>query len=52
MLIADTREACVIAVQHDPRFRSERERVEEFIASTRCSRATYFRLKSRVVERR
>ncbi len=52
MLIADPREACVLAVQHDPRFRSERERVEEFIASTRCSRATYFRLKSRLVVQR
>lgn len=49
MLIADPREACVLAVQHDPRFRSERERVEEFIAATHCSRATYFRLKSRLV---
>jgi hypothetical protein len=52
MLIADAREACVLAVQHDPRFQSERERVEEFIASTRCSRATYFRLKSRLVVQR
>ena len=52
MLIADAREACVLAMQHDPRFRSERERVEEFIAATRCSRATYFRLKSRLVVQR
>ncbi len=49
MLIPDTREACLIAVQHDPCLQSEHERVEQFIAVTKCSRATYFRLKSRLL---
>ena len=48
MVIPDTRDACVIAVQHDPSLRSEQQRVEQFIASTKSSRATYFRLKSRL----
>jgi hypothetical protein len=52
MVIPDARDACVIAVQNDPRFLSEQERVEQFMALTKCSRATYFRLKSRLAERR
>ena len=48
MVIPDARHACVIAVQHDPRLLSEQKRVEQFIASTKCSRATYFRLKSKL----
>jgi hypothetical protein len=51
MVIPDARDACVIAVQHDPRLLSEQNRVEQFIASTKCSRATYFRLKSRLAKR-
>jgi hypothetical protein len=48
MVIPDTRHACVLAVQHDPDLHSEQQRVEQFIALTRCSRATYFRIKSRL----
>jgi len=48
MMIPDASNACVIAVQHDPCLRSEQERLEQFIASTKCSRATYFRIKSRL----
>ncbi len=51
MVIPDARDACVIAVQHDPLLLSEQDRVEQFIASTKCSRATYFRLKSRLARR-
>jgi hypothetical protein len=48
MMIPDTSDACVIAVQHDPGLKSEHQRVEQFIASTKRSRATYFRIKSRL----
>ena len=48
MVMPDAREACVIAVQLDQRLLSEQERVQQFIASTKCSRATYFRLKSKL----
>jgi hypothetical protein len=48
MAIADPRVACVVAVQNDPALQSEQERVDRFKAVTRCSRATYFRLKARV----
>jgi hypothetical protein len=48
MAIADPQTACVIALQHDPTILSEQERIERFIAATRCSRATYFRTKSRL----
>lgn len=52
MVIPDARKACVIAVQHDPNLQSELQRVEHFIASTKCSRATYFRIKSRLAKPR
>jgi hypothetical protein len=52
MAIPDTREACVISVQHDPNLQSEQQRVEHFTASTKCSRATYFRIKSRLTKSR
>lgn len=48
MVIAEPLAACVIALQHDPLLHSERERVERFIATTHCSRATYFRLKAKL----
>jgi hypothetical protein len=48
MVMPDAREACVIAVQLDQRLLSEQDRVQQFIASTKCSRATYFRLKSKL----
>ncbi len=48
MMIPDASSACVIAVQHDPRLRSEQQRVEQFVTSTKCSRAKYFRIKSRL----
>lgn len=48
MVLSDSRMACVVALQHEPVLASEQERVERFVASTGCSRATYFRLKSRL----
>lgn len=39
MVIPDSRDACVVAIQHDPRWQSEQQRVEHFIESTKCSRA-------------
>jgi hypothetical protein len=51
MVIPNARDACAIAVQHDQRLITEQERVEQFIASTKCSRATYFRLKARLAAR-
>jgi hypothetical protein len=48
MMIPDRRIAGVIAVQNDPTFRSERERIARFTASTGASRATYFRIKSKL----
>jgi hypothetical protein len=48
MVVPDSRDACVVAVQHDPRLCSEQQRVEQFVAATKCSRATYFRIKSRL----
>jgi hypothetical protein len=50
MVMPDAREACVIAVQLDQRLLTEQERVQQFIASTKCSRATYFRLKSKLAD--
>lgn len=49
MVISDRRAACVLAMQHDPSLRSEEERVEKFVAATGASRATYFRVKARMV---
>ena len=48
MVISDPRAGCVIALQHDRGLHSERERVNRFVATTGCSRATYFRVKSRL----
>ena len=48
MIIPDGRVACAIAVQNDPGLRSEQQRVDRFIAVTRSSRATYFRIKARL----
>ena len=52
MAIPDTREACVIGIQHDPNLQSEQQRIEHFMASTSCSRATYFRIKARLAKSR
>jgi hypothetical protein len=52
MVIPDSRVACVIAAQHDPELLSETDRVKHFMNSTKCSRATYFRLKSRLAIQR
>lgn len=48
MAIANSRLASVFAVRVDPTLQSERERVDRFMTLTGCSRATYFRLKSRL----
>lgn len=50
MVISDPRVGCLLALQHDPAINSERERVQRFVSSTGCSRSTYFRMKSRLLE--
>jgi hypothetical protein len=48
MVLPDPRMACVVALQHEPTLGSEQERVERFVTSTGCSRATYYRMKARL----
>ncbi|MCC6427760.1 MAG: hypothetical protein IT435_13185 [Phycisphaerales bacterium] len=48
MVVPDSQVACVLAVQHDPVLHSEEDRVAKFTAATGASRATYFRLKSKL----
>jgi hypothetical protein len=48
MVVADPRMAGMLAVQHEPNLRTERQRVERFVATTGFSRATYFRMKARL----
>jgi len=48
MVYSDPRKACVVALHHDPALKSEQERVEQFVTSTGCCRATYFRMKARL----
>jgi hypothetical protein len=48
MIIPDWRVVSVIAVQHDPELHSEQQRVARFIATNGASRATYFRIKSKL----
>jgi hypothetical protein len=49
MVLSDPRLACVASLQHEAPPRLEREKVEHFIAETGCSRATYFRMKARLI---
>jgi hypothetical protein len=49
MVLSDTRLACVASLQHDSAPRSEREKIEHFVTATGCSRATYFRMKARLL---
>jgi hypothetical protein len=49
MVLPDPRLACIVALRHEPALKSEQERVERFIVATGCSRATYFRMKARLV---
>lgn len=48
MVVPDSQVACLLAVQHDPVLHSEEDRVAKFTAATGASRATYFRLKSKL----
>jgi len=48
MTIPDRRVSCVVAAQHDPELRSERQRISHFTAATGASRATYFRIKAKL----
>ena len=50
MVLPDPRMACVVALQHDTTLHSEQERVDRFVTTTGCSRATYFRMKARLME--
>ena len=49
MVLPDPRLACIVALQYEPGLTSERERVERFGAATGYSRATYFRMKAKLV---
>jgi hypothetical protein len=49
MLLPRPELAVVAALQRDPRFRSDKERVEQFIDVTGRSRPTYYRLKGKLV---
>lgn len=49
MVVPDRRAACVLAMQHDSSLRAEEERVLRFMAITGASRATYFRIKAKLV---
>lgn len=49
MVLPDSRMACVAALQDERMLRSEEQRVERFIASTGCGRATYFRMKAELI---
>ncbi len=48
MVVADPRIACVAALNHEPGYFTEGEKVETFVEATGCSRATYYRLKKRI----
>ncbi len=48
MVVPDSQVACLLSVQHDPVLHSEEDRVAKFTAATGASRATYFRLKSKL----
>mgnify|MGYP000937891411 CR=1 FL=1 len=48
MVVPDGRDACLLAVQHDPSLQSEDERASKFMATTGASRATYFRVKAKL----
>ena len=49
MVLPDPCLACIVALQYEPGLTSERERVERFRAATGYSRATYFRMKAKLV---
>ncbi len=51
MLLPDTPLACVVRLQLDRSFASEKDRVEQFITETGKSRPTYFRLKRQLTSR-
>ena len=48
MLTAESRLACVVAVQIEPGLTKERERVDRVVAAAGASRATHFRAKARL----
>ena len=49
MVLSDPRMACIVALQHDTSLTSDQDRVDRFMTSTGCSRATYYRMKARLV---
>jgi hypothetical protein len=48
MVLPDPQLACVLALQYEPAFPVEEERVARFVKVTGCSRATYFRIKAQL----
>jgi hypothetical protein len=51
MTIPDRRIASVVALRHDPSLQSEADRITRFTAETGASRATYFRIKTKLDNR-
>jgi hypothetical protein len=49
MVLPDTRLACVAALQAEQTLQTEEQRVQRFIATTGCGRATYFRMKAELI---
>ena len=50
MMLTDRTVAVVTGLQLDPKFSNETQRVKQFIAETGLSRATYFRVKSNLLQ--
>lgn len=48
MVISDPHAGCLLALQHDAALATEKDRIDRFVATTGCSRATYFRTKARL----
>jgi hypothetical protein len=52
MVISNPRAGCLLALQQDTSLTTEKDRVDRFVAATGCSRATYFRMKARLIDLR
>lgn len=48
MMLPDRRVAAVAGLQLDPRWKTEDQRADQFVAETGLSRSTYFRMKNRL----
>lgn len=52
MVLPDARLACVAALHAEQALQTEEQRVQRFIATTGCGRATYFRMKAELIQAR